>query len=120
MVLAGSESGILCTANEVALATVRTLARCVPPAVPAIGFLSGGLSELQSSEYLNAINRVPVPRPWHMTFTFGRALQASALKEWNGKDNQIEAGRKAFLHRAKMNSIATTGKYSADLEKQVA
>ncbi|KAK7199238.1 Fructose-bisphosphate aldolase class-I [Novymonas esmeraldas] len=116
MVVAGSESGITCTPAEVALATVQTLSRVVPPAVPAIGFLSGGLSELQSSEYLNAINNAPVPRPWHMTFTFGRALQGSALAAWKGKDELIPEARRAFLHRAKMNSLAASGKYDAALE----
>jgi fructose-bisphosphate aldolase, class I len=118
MVVAGSESGIKCTPEEVALATVQTLSRVVPPAVPAIGFLSGGLSELQSSEYLNAINNAPVARPWHMTFTFGRALQGSALKAWKGKDELIPDARRAFLHRARMNSLASSGKYDPKLEAE--
>lgn len=118
MVVAGSESGIKCTPEEVALATVQTLSRCVPPAVPAIGFLSGGLSELQSSEYLNAINNAPVTRPWHMTFTFGRALQGSALKAWKGKDELIPEARRAFMHRARMNSLACRGVYESKLEEE--
>jgi fructose-bisphosphate aldolase, class I len=114
MVVPGAESGVKATADEVARYTVSTLARTIPPALPGITFLSGGLSEVQASEYLSAINSVNLPRPWNLSFSYARALQSSALKAWGGKDSGVEAGRKTFLHRAKMNSNAQLGKYRRD------
>ncbi|CAD2214221.1 fructose-bisphosphate aldolase, class I [Angomonas deanei] len=112
MVVPGAESGKKATAEEVARYTVTTLARTMPPALVGVTFLSGGLSEVQASEYLNAINNVDIPRPWKLTFSYARGLQSSALKAWGGKDSGIPAGRRAFLHRAKMNSNAQLGKYN--------
>ncbi|ORC86645.1 putative fructose-bisphosphate aldolase glycosomal [Trypanosoma theileri] len=119
MVVPGSESGITVSAAEVAAHTVATLARVLPPAVPVVGFLSGGLSELQSTEYLNAINNTSTPHTWLLTFTFGRALQNSALKAWVGKDENIPHCRRTFMHRAKMNSLAVQGKYKPEMEKEL-
>lgn len=92
--------------------TVKTLGRCIPAALPGIMFLSGGLSEVHASEYLNAINTSPLPRPWRLTFSYARALQSSALANWGGKDSGVSAGRKMLLHRALMNSNAQLGKYN--------
>lgn len=111
MVVPGAESGKTATPEQVAQYTVSTLGRTIPPALPGICFLSGGLSEVQASEYLNAINKSPLARPWTLTFSFARALQSSALLAWGGKDAGIPAGRKAFMHRAKMNHLAQLGKY---------
>lgn len=114
MVVPGAESGIKASPEEVARYTVTTLARTIPAALPGITFLSGGLSEVQASEYLNAINTVALPRPWKLTFSYARALQSSALAAWGGKAEGVEAGRKVFLHRARMNSLAQLGKYKRD------
>ena len=113
MVVPGAESGQKATPEQVARMTVMTLARTIPAALPGITFLSGGLSEVQASEYLNAMNQIQdMPRPWRLSFSFARALQSTALKAWGGKDSQFAAGRKAFMHRAKMNSLAQLGRYN--------
>lgn len=111
MVVPGAESGVKATPEQVAVYTVTTLARTIPPALVGITFLSGGLSEVQASEYLNAINKVDLPRPWRVTFSYARALQSSALMAWGGKEEGVAAARKVFLHRARMNSLAQLGKY---------
>jgi fructose-bisphosphate aldolase class I len=119
MVVPGAESGQKVTAEQVAAYTVSTLARTIPAALPGITFLSGGLSEVQASEYLNAINRIDLPRPWRVTFSYARALQSSALSVWAGKEENVPAARKVFLHRARMNSLAQLGKYvRADDDKE--
>lgn len=77
-----------------------------------ITFLSGGMSEEDASLNLNAINAIPYERkPWALTFSFGRALQASTLKTWGGKDENIAAAQKVFAERAKANGLAQLGKY---------
>lgn len=111
MVVPGAESGKTATPREVGDYTVRTLSRTIPAALPGITFLSGGLSEVQASEYLNAINTSKYPRPWRLTFSYARALQSSALLAWGGKDEGFAAGRKVLLHRAAMNGKAQLGKY---------
>lgn len=111
MVVPGAESGRKATPEEAAKYTVLTLRRTMPAALPGVTFLSGGLSEVQATEYLNAMNRCSLPRPWNLSFSYARALQSSALKAWGGKESGVEAGRKAFMHRAKMNSLAQLGKY---------
>jgi fructose-bisphosphate aldolase class I len=100
------------TTEQCAKATVTMLSRTLPAAVPGVMFLSGGISEVQSSEVLNALNRVQgVPKPWYLGFSYARALQSTALKAWGGKKEGVEAGQKVLLHRAQMNSNATLGKY---------
>ena len=111
MVVPGAESGKTASPEEVAHYTVTTLARTVPAALRGITFLSGGLSEVQASEYLNAMNRSKLPRPWNLSFSYARALQTSALNAWGGKDSGVKSGRRAFMHRAKMNSLAQLGQY---------
>eukprot|EP00758_Cryptobia_borreli_P000950 Tbor_TRINITY_DN17_c0_g1::TRINITY_DN17_c0_g1_i2::g.15108::m.15108/K01623/ALDO; fructose-bisphosphate aldolase, class I len=111
MVVPGAESGVKVTAEVVAEYTIRTLSRTIPVALSGITFLSGGISEVEASEYLNAMNRSPLPRPWRLTFSYARALQSSALKAWAGKDENLQVARKAFLHRAEMNSKAQLGTY---------
>eukprot|EP00005_Dracoamoeba_jomungandri_P004801 CAMPEP_0174249944 /NCGR_PEP_ID=MMETSP0439-20130205/262_1 /TAXON_ID=0 /ORGANISM="Stereomyxa ramosa, Strain Chinc5" /LENGTH=360 /DNA_ID=CAMNT_0015329889 /DNA_START=17 /DNA_END=1099 /DNA_ORIENTATION=- len=97
---------------EVGLATLTALQRSVPAAVPGINFLSGGQSEEEASLNLNAMNALPdQKRPWNLSFSYGRALQASCLKAWQGKKENVEAGQQALLARAKANSEASLGKY---------
>jgi fructose-bisphosphate aldolase, class I len=111
MVCPGSECKVKYTPADVAFYTVRTLSRTVPAAVPGIVFLSGGQSEEEASIHLNAMNKLEYIKPWKLTFSYGRALQASALKAWKGKDENVEAAQQALLERAKANSLAQLGKY---------
>lgn len=97
--------------EEIADATVKALGRGVPPAVPGVVFLSGGQSEEEASINLNALNNHPGKRPWTLTFSYGRALQASAIKTWAGKKKNVKKAKKEFLKRAKANSQAQLGKY---------
>ncbi|PWS23254.1 fructose-bisphosphate aldolase class I, partial [Enterococcus faecium] len=99
------------TPQEVAMATVTALRRTVPAAVPGICFLSGGQSEEEASVHLNAINQVPLHRPWKLTFSYGRALQASALAAWKGQAANKQAAQEAFCTRAKINGLASKGEY---------
>lgn len=85
----------------------------MPPAVPGITFLSGGLSEEDASQYLNCMNALPRKGKWAVTFSFGRALQQSTLKAWQGKQENVPAAQKALLARAQANSEASLGKYVA-------
>jgi fructose-bisphosphate aldolase class I len=87
--------------------------------VPGIVFLSGGQSEVEATENLNAINQVD-GSPWPLSFSYGRALQASALKAWGGASANVDAGQAAFLHRARMNALAAAGEWSAEMERAVA
>lgn len=111
MVRSGSDASPQATAEEIGLATVRVLQHTVPCAVPGITFLSGGMSEEEASLALNAINLAPGPKPWSLTFSFGRALQQSCLTAWKGKDENILAAQEALMTRCKANSLANLGKY---------
>uniref|UniRef100_A0A3B3YKE3 Fructose-bisphosphate aldolase n=1 Tax=Poecilia mexicana TaxID=48701 RepID=A0A3B3YKE3_9TELE len=98
--------------EEVAMASVTAMRRTVPPAVPGICFLSGGQSEEEASVHLNAINNCPLAKPWVLTFSFGRALQASALRAWRGHKENEKTATEQFVKRAEVNSLACQGKYS--------
>ncbi|MCI4379717.1 hypothetical protein PGIGA_G00231390 [Pangasianodon gigas] len=111
MVTAGHSCPKKYTPQEVAMATVSALRRTVPAAVPGICFLSGGQSEEEASLNLNAINQTPLHTPWKLTFSYGRALQASALAAWKGKAENRKAAQEAFCTRAKINSLASKGEY---------
>ncbi len=111
MVRSGSDAAVQATAAEIALATVRVLQHTVPPSVPGITFLSGGMSEEDASLALNAINLVDGPKPWSLTFSYGRALQQSTLKAWKGEDANIPAAQAVLIARAEANSLANLGKY---------
>ncbi len=102
--------------EDVAKRTVRTLKATVPAIVPGIAFLSGGQTSEQASANLSAMNAMG-GLPWALTFSYGRALQADALKTWNGKAENVEAARRAFIHRAKMNSLASRGEWAEDLDR---
>ena len=115
MVTAGQSYGGERPSNEaIGLATVTALQRSVPSAVPGVVFLSGGQSEEDASRNLNAINNVNGKRPWALTFSYGRALQASALAKWAGKDENVKDAQAVLLHRAQMNSLASVGKYTGE------
>ena len=94
--------------KQVAQYTIRTLLRSVPAAVPGITFLSGGLSEEAASIYLNEMNSIG-EHPWNVAFSYGRALQHSALRGWGGSN--LEAGQAAVIARAQANSEAAKGEY---------
>lgn len=103
---------------EEAVRTVRALSRSVPPALVGVTFLSGGQTEEEASLHLNFMNNVTdIRRPWFLTFSFGRALQNSAIQAWGGKDENVKAGQEALLKRAKANSMAQIGKYEGSSDK---
>ena len=120
MVISGMKCAKQASVKEVALATVRCLVRHVPAAVPGIVFLSGGQSHLVATEHLSAINQLEGPKPWRLSFSYGRALQDEALKAWQGKNENLKAGQRAFYHRAKCDSAAALGKYSTAMEGESA
>lgn len=98
--------------------TLLALSRTIPPALVGVVFLSGGQSEEEASLNLNEINRITeVRKPWALSFSYGRALQNSALKAWGGKPENVAAGREALLKRAKANSEARQGKYGGSADK---
>src|SRR6202158_3652834 len=119
MVVPGKKSPKQASVEEVAEKTVRLLKNCVPAAVPGIAFLSGGESDEDATAHLNAMTGIG-GLPWHLTFSYGRALQAAPLKAWSGKAENVAAGQRAFTHRARMNSLASKGEWKADLEKKAA
>ena len=90
----------------------------MPAAIPGIVFLSGGQSEVEATANLNAINQLR--GPWPLSFSYGRALQASALKEWGGDAGNAESAQAAFVHRARMNARAVAGEWNAEMEQPVA
>ena len=110
MVIAGSECTDQASVEKVAEMTVKVLKECVPANVAGIAFLSGGQTEVQATENLNEMN-AKNDLPWNLTFSYGRALQASALIKF--AENDVAGAQKTLLHRAKMNSLASQGKYSS-------
>ncbi|NRD45363.1 class I fructose-bisphosphate aldolase [Corallococcus exiguus] len=116
MVTAGHGFARHVPVTEVAEATLRVLTRHVPPAVPGIVFLSGGQDAVLATEHLNAINALEGPKPWTLSFSYGRALQDEALDAWRGQSAQVPAAQQAFHHRAWCDSAAVQGAYSADME----
>ena len=119
MAVPGKKSQKRAAVAEVAEKTVRVLKACVPAAVPGIAFLSGGQSDEEATAHLNAINKLG-PLPWHVTFSYGRALQAAPQKAWSGKAENVAAAQRAFGHRAAMNGLAALGQWQADLERKAA
>ena len=117
MVLSGYEASDRASADEVADVTLECFYKHVPAAVPGIVFLSGGQSDEDATAHLNAIN-ARGPHPWQLSFSYGRALQAPALKSWGGKEENVEAAQRAYYHRAKMNSAARTGMYAPEMERE--
>jgi len=117
MVLSGYKGSEQASVDEVAEMTVTVLKRCVPSAVPGIAFLSGGQSNEDATAHLNSMNKIlDNNSPWNLTYSYGRALQAPALDAWLGKEENVSAAQDAFYKRAKLNSLATKGDYSEDME----
>lgn len=118
MVIAGTNCPKLASVQEVATATLRCLRRHVPAAVPGIVFLSGGQPSITATTHLDAINRLAGPKPWPISFSYGRALQDVALETWQGQKENLKAGQQSFHHRAKCNSEAAMGRYTDELERE--
>src|SRR6184192_3075591 len=115
MVLSGYDAAQRAGADEVAEATLDVFRRHVPAAVPGIVFLSGGQTDEDATAHLNAMN-ARGPHPWELSFSYGRALRAPTLKAWGGDEANLEAGRAAFLQRARLNGLARSGSYSPEME----
>ena len=119
MIVPGKKCQKQNSVEEVAAATVRVLKRVVPSSVPGIAFLSGGQSDLDATAHLSAINAIG-GLPWAVTFSYGRALQAAPQSAWAGKPENVAKAQAAFAHRALMNSLAATGKWTKADEKKAA
>jgi fructose-bisphosphate aldolase, class I len=119
MLLSGYDAENRASVDEVADTTLECFYKHVPAAVPGIVFLSGGQTDEDATAHLNAMN-ARGPHPWQLSFSYGRALQAPALKAWAGKPENVEAAQRAYYHRAKMNGAARTGMYAPEMEKEAA
>jgi fructose-bisphosphate aldolase class I len=117
MVISGKKCAAQATAEQVAKATVTALRRTVPAAVPTINFLSGGQSPEEATANLNGMNTI-AGNPWNLSYSYARALQDYSMKAWKGDAKNAPAAQKVFLARAKLNSLASTGKYTAAMEKE--
>jgi fructose-bisphosphate aldolase class I len=117
MVLSGYDAADRADVRTVAEMTIRCLKNTVPAAVPGIVFLSGGQTDEDATAHLNAMNALG-PHPWELSFSYGRALQAPALKAWVGDSANVEAAQQAFYRRAKFNGAARTGTYAPEWEKE--
>jgi fructose-bisphosphate aldolase class I len=117
MIIAGKKCARQASVQEVAEATVRVLKQRVPSAVPGIAFLSGGQSDLDATAHLDAINKIG-GLPWHVTYSYGRALQHAPQTAWAGKVENVTKAQNAFSHRAAMNSLAALGKWSKTEEQK--
>ena len=122
MVIAGKKCPKRTGAQQVAEWTLRCLRTTVPAAVPGVAFLSGGQGDEEATENLNAMNILGrgMRLPWHLTFSYARALQNPALEKWAGDAGKVEAARKLLLHRARCNSAASRGEYKVDMEREQA
>jgi fructose-bisphosphate aldolase class I len=119
MVISGKQAPQGANPAEVAEATVRTLKRFVPSAVPGIAFLSGGQSPAEATHHLSLINQLG-PLPWQLTFSYGRALQDEALKTWGGKRENVAAAQRAYVRRTRLVGLARVGKYDPQAEQEAA
>jgi fructose-bisphosphate aldolase class I len=116
MVVPGYKSGEKATAQQVAEWTLTVLRNNVPAAVPGVVFLSGGLSDEDSTEYLDVMNKAPGAKPWVLSFSYGRALQHAPLNTWGGKSENVAKAQQVFLKRARLNGLAAQGKYERAME----
>jgi len=112
MVLPGKACPQQVSVEAVAEATLRCLRRHVAPAVPGVAFLSGGQRDVLATCHLDALNRADGPKPWRLSFSYGRALQDAALATWRGKADNVPAAQHAFRQRARCNGLAALGKYT--------
>ena len=119
MVVPGKKAPKQNSVEEVAERTIKVLKRCVPGAVPGIAFLSGGQSDEEATAHLSAMNAIG-GLPWALTFSYGRALQAAPQAAWSGSCENVAKAQAAFAHRALMNSLAATGKWTKADEKKAA
>jgi fructose-bisphosphate aldolase, class I len=119
MVIPGKKCAQKASPEQVAEATVRTLKRQVPSAVPGIAFLSGGQSPVEATQHLNLMNAAG-PLPWALTFSYGRALQENALSSWGGQPAGYSGGQQALFVRAKLNGLAAAGTYKGSMESSAA
>ena len=117
MVISGADAVDRAGIKEVAQQTLRCLLSTVPAAVPGIAFLSGGQSDEEATQHLNTMNEIGGSLPWAVTFSYGRALQAAAMKRWAGHSDNVESARQVAFHRAQMNGAAALGQYSSEMEK---
>lgn len=122
MVCPGQDCPRKYSSQEIALATVEVLKRTVPSAVGGITFLSGGQSEEEATMNLNEINKIAKEEkcPWPLTFSYGRALQHTVLKTWQGKSENVQAAQEALKKRASANSMASVGKYQTQASSNTA
>lgn len=117
MVVPGKRCPVQASVEEIAERTIQVLKDCVPSAVPGIAFLSGGQDNVDATENLNAMNEIG-GFPWNLTYSYGRALQQSALFTWAGENDNYDAAQAAFNHRAKMNGLASMGQWSKKIEAE--
>jgi fructose-bisphosphate aldolase class I len=117
MVLPGKGCPQQVGVQEVAEATSRCVRRTVPVAVPGIVFLSGGQDEVHATAHLNAMNAMPGVQPWALSFSYARALQATAMRTWQGQARNVRAAQDALAHRARCNSAAREGRYTPEMEQ---
>lgn len=115
MVIPGKKCARQASVQEVAEATLRCLKRHVPAAVPGIVFLSGGQSDVDATDHLNAMNAMG-PQPWEVSFSYGRALQAPVLAAWKGDESNVAAAQTALLKRCRLNGLARDGTYARSME----
>jgi fructose-bisphosphate aldolase, class I len=117
MIVPGKSSGAQQDDRAIAEATVATLKACVPPEVPGVVFLSGGMSDEEATSRLNEMNRIGGGKlPWELSFSYGRALQQPSLRAWSGNEENVPPAQAALAHRAKMNGLARSGAYEASME----
>ena len=118
MVISGKEAAVRAGVDEVATKTVKCLRATVPAELPSINFLSGGQKPEEATAHLNRMHTLGENLSWYLSFSYARALQDPALKAWQGKEENVHKAQKAFLKRAKLNSLATMGKYTDDMENE--
>ena len=116
MVISGKEASNRADVDEVAGKTIKCLKATVPAELPSINFLSGGQTPQEATAHLNMMHTLGENLPWYVSFSYARALQDPALKTWRGKKENFDAGQRAFIKRAKLNSLATMGKYEESME----
>lgn len=115
MVLPGKKCSTQATPSQIAAETLRCFYNSVPASIPGIVFLSGGQDDVPATVNLNEMNKLG-PHPWELSFSYGRALQAPAIKAWKGEESNVAAGQDALLHRARCNGAARDGRYSDEME----
>jgi fructose-bisphosphate aldolase class I len=119
MVISGKKCAVQAPVEAVAARTVACFRAVVPAAIPGIVFLSGGQSDEDATAHLSAMN-ARGPHPWELSFSYGRALQAAALKAWSGQAGNLQAGQRAFYRRARFNGLARSGGYRSEMENEAA